>query len=176
MRTIILSALAVSAISVPAMAQTISDPQIYVSGGYTQLDTEAADLGAITARVGAKLTPYLGVEGEGSIGVLRDRHNVGDVSTKFEHRWDAAAYGVATLPVQPNIDLFARVGYGVTEFRASPVLAASSSDHLESVNYGAGAEYRLDNQNGVRADWTRRDFRDGDGKADAYTVSFVRRF
>ena len=175
MRTIILSALAVSAISVPAMAQSISNPEVYVSGGYTHLDSDVGDLGALTGRVGAKVNPYLGVEGEGSIGIRSERHNVGDVSTKFEHRWDAAVYGVATLPVQTNLDLFARAGYGVTEFKAK-ALGLSESDHLESFNYGAGAEYRLDAQNGIRADWTRRDFRDGDGEADAYSVSFVRRF
>ena len=175
MRNIILSALAVSAISAPALAQSISDPQIYVSGGYTHLDSEAGDLGALTGRVGAKLTPYLGVEGEGSIGVRNERRNVGDVSTKFEHRYDAAAYAVASVPVQPNLDLFARVGYGVTEIKAK-ALGFSASEHLDSVNYGAGAEYRLDGQNGIRADWTRRDFRDDGGEADTYALSFVRRF
>lgn len=175
MRNIILSAVALSAFAVPAMAQTVSNPQVYGSVGYSYLDADAGNLGAITGRVGAKLTPYLGVEGETSIGVTSDRYNVGDVSTKFEHRWDAAAYAVATLPVQPNVDLFARAGYGVTEIKAK-ALGLSSSDHLDSFNYGAGAEYRLDAQNGIRADWTRRDFRDDGGKADVYAVSFVRRF
>lgn len=175
MRNLILSTLAVSAIALPSMAQTVTDPLVYGSVGYSYLDADAGNLGAITGRVGAKLTPYLGLEGETSIGVTSDRYDVGIVSTKFEHRWDAAAYAVATVPVQPNIDLFARAGYGVTQIRAS-ALGLSSSDHLESFNYGAGAEYRLDEQNGLRADWTRRDFRNDAGEADVYALSFVRRF
>ena len=46
----------------------------------------------------------------------------------------------------------------------------------ESWNYGAGANYYLDGVNGVRADWTRRDYRDNGGEADAYSVSYIRRF
>lgn len=175
MRNIILSTVVLSAFAVPAMAQTVTNPQVYGSVGYTYLDADAGNLGAITGRVGAKLTPYLGVEGETSVGVTSDRYNVGDVSTKFEHRYDAAAYAVASVPGQPNLDLFARVGYGVTEIKAK-ALGLSASEHLDSVNYGAGAEYRLDGQNGIRADWTRRDFRDDGGEADTYALSFVRRF
>ena len=36
--------------------------------------------------------------------------------------------------------------------------------------------YFIDGQNGVRADWTRRDFRGDAGEADTYGLSFVRRF
>ena len=46
----------------------------------------------------------------------------------------------------------------------------------DSWNYGVGANYYLDGVNGVRADWTRRDFRDDRGEADAYSVSYIRRF
>ena len=46
----------------------------------------------------------------------------------------------------------------------------------DSWNYGAGANYYLDGVNGVRADWTRRDFDGDSNELDSYTLSYVRRF
>ena len=74
-----------------------------------------------------------------------------------------------------NIDLFARAGYGVTEVKASAA-GVAASDHLTSWNYGAGATYNLDARNGIRADYTYRDFQHGQGSADTYGLSFVRKF
>jgi hypothetical protein len=49
-----------------------------------------------------------------------------------------------------------------------------------SVNYGAGAQYMFDGRNGVRFDYTRRDFQasgfDNPKDTNTYSVSFVRRF
>ncbi|WP_395650611.1 porin family protein [Brevundimonas sp.] len=176
MRNIILSAAAVSLFAVPAMAQSLQSPTYYGTLGYSQMQGDDADLGAVTGRLGAKLTPYLGVEGETSFGVGHDDVSFAGVDGKVEHRYDVAAYGVATLPVQPNFDLFARVGYGVTEVKASAA-GVAASDHSDSVNYGVGANYHLDGVNGIRADWTRRDFQDDNaGEADVYSLSFVRKF
>ena len=176
MRNILLAAAAVSMFAVPAMAQSIQSPSYYGTLGYSQMQGDNADVGAITGRVGAKLHPNFGVEAETSFGVGHDDVNIAGVNGKVEHRYDVAAYGVATLPIQPNFDLFARVGYGVTELKAS-ALGVSSSEHADSVNYGVGANYYLDGQNGVRADWTRRDFqKDNAGEADVYSVSYVRKF
>ncbi len=176
MRNILLSAAAVSLFAVPAMAQSLQSPTYYGTLGYSQMQGDDADLGAVTGRLGAKLTPYLGVEGETSFGVGHDDVSFAGVDGKVEHRYDVAAYGVATLPVQPNFDLFARVGYGVTEVKASAA-GVAASDHSDSVNYGVGANYHLDGVNGIRADWTRRDFQDDNaGEADVYSLSFVRKF
>ncbi len=176
MRNIILSAAAVSLFAVPAMAQSLQSPTYYGTLGYSQMQGDDADLGAVTGRLGAKLTPYLGVEGETSFGVGHDDVSFAGVDGKVEHRYDVAAYGVATLPVQPNFDLFARVGYGVTEVKASAA-GVAASDHADSVNYGVGANYHLDGVNGIRADWTRRDFQDDNaGEADVYSLSFIRKF
>ncbi|WGM48517.1 hypothetical protein KOAAANKH_03419 [Brevundimonas sp. NIBR10] len=176
MRNIILSAAAVSLFAVPAMAQSLQSPTYYGTLGYSQMQGDDADLGAVTGRLGAKLTPYLGVEGETSFGVGHDDVSFAGVDGKVEHRYDVAAYGVATLPVQPNFDLFARVGYGVTEVKASAA-GVAASDHSDSVNYGVGANYHLDGVNGIRADWTRRDFQDDNaGEADVYSLSFIRKF
>ena len=93
----------------------------------------------------------------------------------MEYEYDAALYGVATLPVTPNFEVFGRLGYGTTSLKASAA-GASVTEDGESVNYGAGANYYFDAQNGVRGDWTRRDFRDNGGEVDAYSVNYVRRF
>lgn len=174
MRNILLATAALTLIGAPAMAQEPVSP-ITGSVGYTQLDTDGGDLGAITGRVGYDFTRNFGVEGEASIGVKDDDITFAGVDGKIEHDWDAAAYGVAKLPINPNLELFGRVGYGTTSVTAS-VPGASVSADGESVNYGVGANYFIDGRNGIRADWTRRDFRGDGGEADAYGLSFVRRF
>ncbi|MBD3837336.1 porin family protein [Brevundimonas sp.] len=175
MRNILLAAAAVSVIAAPAFAQTMQGPSYYGTLGYSQLDHSDGDLGAITGRVGAKFNPYLGVEGEASIGVKDDDFTFAGVDGKIEHDYDAAAYVVGALPVTPNFELFARGGYGTTKIKTE--LAGFNGEvDGESWNYGAGANYYLDGQNGLRADWTRRDFRDDAGEADVYSLSYVRRF
>jgi len=175
MRNVLLATAALTLIAAPALAQ---DPAHPVTGsiGYTALDTEGGNLGAITGRVGYDFTRNFGIEGEGSVGVKDDDVSFGGVDGKVEHDWDAAAYGVAKLPINPNLELFGRVGYGTTSVSADVAGVTASADG-ESVNYGVGANYFIDGQNGIRADWTRRDFRDdGAGEADTYGLSFVRRF
>ena len=176
MRTLLLSTAALTLIAAPAMAQSISSPQVSGSVGYTVLDGDDADLGAITGRVTAKVSPYFGVEGEASFGVKDDDVTVGAVTGDLSHEYDAAAYVVGTLPISPNFELFGRVGYGTTQIKAD-VAGFSATEDGESVNYGAGANYFFDAQNGIRADWTRRDFTDDNGgELDTYGLSYVRRF
>ncbi len=173
MRKILLAAAAVSVIAAPAVAQDIT-PSWYGTLGYSQLDHSDGDLGAITGRVGAKFNPWFGVEGEGSVGVRNDDFTVAGVPVTLKHKYDLAAYGVGTIPVSENFELFGRVGYGTTEIEATAAGASARGDG-ESWNYGVGANYFFDGQNGVRGDWTRRDFRDG-GEADIYSLNYVRRF
>lgn len=176
MRSLLLASAALTVIAAPAMAQSVSAPQYYGTLGYTQLKSDGADLGAVTGRVGARLHPNFGVEAEGSIGVNDDDFTVGAVTGTVEEKFDLAAYGVATLPVTDRFDVFGRVGYGTTRLRAEAA-GVSQSDSTESINYGVGANYYLDGQNGVRADYTRREFRGGGrDNADTYGLSYVRRF
>lgn len=176
MRNILLATAAISLFAVPAMAQTISSPQWSGSAGYTVLDGDDVTLGAITGRVQARLHPNFAVEGEASIGVKDDDITVAGVNGSVEQDYDAAAYAVGILPVSPNLELFGRVGYGTTKIKAD-VAGIRAEEDGESVNYGAGANYFFDAQNGVRADWTRRDFTDDNGgELDTYGVSYVRRF
>lgn len=170
MRTLMLSAAALSLMAAPALAQ---DPgsNVYGTIGYSHIDADGADLGALTGRIGTRFTPNLGIEGEASIGVKND--TVGGVKAELEY--DLSVYGIAFMPVSDRVELFARVGYGVTEAKFSAG-GVSVKDDVESWNYGVGAQYSLDGQNAIRGDWTRRDYRDGGGDADVWSLSFVRRF
>jgi hypothetical protein len=176
MRNILLATATLSLFALPAAAQSVSSPQWYGTAGYTHLDGDNADLGAVTGRVGTRLHPNFGLEGEASIGVVDDDITVAGVTGSVEQDYDAAAYAVGVLPISPNVELFGRVGYGTTSIKAD-VAGASAEADGESLNYGAGGTYFLDDRNGLRADWTRRDFTDDDGgEIDTYGVSYVRRF
>ncbi|WP_409018750.1 porin family protein [Brevundimonas vesicularis] len=179
-RMISVGALAAVAFGGAAAAQTgpgyFSGTTYYGSMGYSQLDQSDGDLGAITGRLGAKFTPYIGAEGEVSVGVKDDDFTVGGVEGSVKHEYDAAAYLVGTLPVTDQFELFARGGYGTTSIKSELAGVERQADGT-SWNYGAGANFFLDGQNGIRGDWTRRDFTDSDaGEVDVYSVSYVRRF
>ena len=174
MRNVLLATAALTLIAAPAMAQDRGP--VTGSLGYTHLDAGDGELGAITGRLGYDFTRNFGIEGEGSIGVRDEDITVGGVDGSLEHEYDAAVYGVAKVPVSENLELFGRVGYGTTSIKAD-VAGVSATEDGESLNYGAGANWFFDGQNGVRADWTRRDFTDDQGgEIDTYGLSFVRRF
>lgn len=176
MRNVLLATAALTLIAAPAMAQSVSDPQWTGSLGYTHLDGDDGSLGAVTGRVGAKFSQYFGVEGEASFGVKDEDVTIAGVDGTLEHEYDAALYGVASVPVNQNLELFGRLGYGTTSIKAN-VAGVTAEQDGESINYGAGANYYFDGQNGLRADWTRRDFQDdGGGEVDTYGLSYVRRF
>ncbi len=174
MRNVLLATAALTLIAAPAMAQDRGP--VTGSIGYTQFDSDVADLGAITGRLGYDFTPNFGIEGEASFGVRDDDVTIAGVTGSVEHEYDAAVYGVAKVPVSQNLELFGRVGYGTTSLKAD-VAGVSATADGESINYGAGANWFFDAQNGVRADWTRRDFQDdGAGEVDTWSLGYVRRF
>lgn len=164
---------AVALLAAPAMAQDASN--VYGSVGYSQVEADGVDLGAVTGRLGYKINPNFAVEGEASFGVADDDVRFGAVTAKVEHEYDAAVYAVGILPINPNFELFGRLGYGTTEIEASAA-GVSASDSGESWNYGVGANYFIDDRNGIRADWTRRDFTNDGGEADVWSLGYVRKF
>lgn len=177
MKPILLTAAAAAATLTAgaAAAQSWQAPQTYGTIGYTQLDASDANLGAITGRFGAKVSPYFGGEAEASFGVVDDDFDVGGVTGSIEHEWDAAVYGVGFVPLSDRVELFGRLGYGTTEVKADAA-GFSVSEDGESFNYGVGANVFLDERNGLRADWTRRDFDGDDAEIDTYSLNYVRRF
>ncbi|WP_242913813.1 porin family protein [Brevundimonas pishanensis] len=183
MRKFVIAAGAVAAVAFGGAAVAQTSPAAFQQGpvyygnlGYSQLDQSDGDLGAITGRFGAKFNPNFGVEGEVSVGVKDDDFRIGTVDGSIKHEYDAAAYVVGTLPINDQFELFARGGYGTTKIKAEAGGLSREADGT-SWNYGAGANFYFDAENGVRGDWTRRDFTDSDaGEVDVYSLSYVRRF
>ena len=164
-------------VAAPALAQ-VAPAQVYGNVGYSHygadLDGEDVTLGTIDARLGARFGQYVGVEAEGGLGVKEESIDTGfgDVDIKIKNK--LSAYGVGFLPIAPNADLFARIGFGRIELEAEG-FGATASDDDTAVSYGAGAQYFFDGMNGVRAEYTRYEFDEG-GDIDSLGVSYVRKF
>lgn len=176
MKALFVAASAAALVStVPAIAQAQAAPATGVYGGvgYANADGNGVDLGALQGRLGYRMNSWLGVEGEGAIGVKDDDVNIGgtDVNVDLKHQF--AGYVVGFAPIGANTDLIARVGYGKTKIKGSAG-GVSVSDDGSSWNYGLGAQHHFDGVNGVRIDWTRHDF-DG-GNADVWSVGYTRKF
>jgi hypothetical protein len=168
------SAAALGLMTAPALAQ-VSPVGAYGTLGYSHVDAGDAGLGTAQARLGYKFAPNFGVEGEGALGVDTDEVQLGASTYDVKVKRSLAGYAVGFVPLAENFELFGRVGYGNTKMKAeSPLLAVTSRG--DSWNYGGGAQYFFDGVNGVRADYTRHDFRQDRGAADVWGMSYVRRF
>jgi hypothetical protein len=183
---------AVLVCAVPAMAaaQTAPVTGLYGTLGYDNTHDSGADLGAIQGRLGYRFNSWLGVEGELAGGVKSDdvSASFGGVTAtgkaKLSHQ--EAIYGVGFLPLGTNWDLLGRIGYGHTKVSVNditvtgsgaPIGNLSGSESGDSWNFGVGAQYHWDGQNGVRADYTREEFTgSGAGHADVWAIAYSRKF
>lgn len=151
--------------------------ETYGSIGYSKIDLSDVDLGAVTARVGANINSWFGVEGEVSVGVQDESVTIpvgqpGAGTYAIELKHSVAVFAVARAPVAEGFSVFGRVGYATSKFEAT-IPGTNVSGSAEGVAYGVGAQYDF-GVNGVRADFTRYDVEFDD--ADAYTISYVRKF
>jgi hypothetical protein len=179
---IVLAAIAaVTAVAAPASAQTLPSylaPITYnVSAGYTGISWSGQNLGAVTLRAGADFGKYVGVEGEGSFGVTDANTAVHGYNGKLHLNDQFAGYGVVRYPVLPNANLFARVGYGHSDIKATMSWAPTANYGEDSLNYGVGGQYFFNPNDGLRVEWTRYDFQShGMLPADTWSLSYVRKF
>ncbi len=148
------------ALAIPAFAPAHAQlANVYLNGGYTHFSGDGgAELGALTGRLGVGFGQHFAVEGEASLGVVDD----GGLELDNE----LGIFGVGKLPVAPNFDVFARIGFARIE--------TSPGGSEDGVAYGVGGEFHLTDRDGIRGDWTRHDYDAGD--VDAFAISYVRRF
>jgi outer membrane immunogenic protein len=201
MKSLIIAAVAVASVGMaaPALAQTtalpeptLTHPQGYLNLGYTYLNPYGHDLGELFGRAGLKFSRYWGVEGEVGGGVLGNHFATGpsvNSRVNLSEGVQTAIYGVGYLPLPvlggDKIDLLARVGYGETPLAVRSDVGSSSNNANSSItvanwNYGAGLQYALNGKDGLRFDYTRRDFQykgtDNPKDMDTYSVAFVHKF
>jgi outer membrane immunogenic protein len=165
------------AAAAPAFAQ---DPwavtTTYGTLGYTDYNNDdGANVGAVTARLGARFDKYLGVEGEFAGGVSEDHFN--DYGGRIGERLndEVAAYGVGYLPLASNADLFARVGYADNGIHLSDN-NTSATNNENSWNFGVGGQYFFDGKDGLRLDYTRSDAMNSAYDSNVWSVAYVRKF
>ncbi len=181
MKTIVIAgAVAVlSAASAPAFAQTANNSDLnnavtgYANLGYSLVDA-GPNLSAINGRVGARFMRFLGAEGEATFGINTRTDGLTGVRDKLRSQY--AAYAVGALPLGPRADLFARIGYGHSNFRTTDTAGVSTTFGRDSVNYGAGGEVFFTANDGIRADYTREEFTHGPEHANVWSLSYVRKF
>ena len=204
MKTLILTAL--SAAAAVALAPTLAaaqaapppppgtgfnlmNPTFYGTLGYDDTSRDHQDLSSIQLRLGARFSRYFGIEGEGSWGLGDDKVHIIDAPPiKVHQDSQEAIYGVGFLPIMPNFDLLARIGYGhstgtgpvagVTNLSGTgPLQGVTNGVRGDSWNFGVGGQYMFDPKNGVRLDYTREDFQPrGVSDANVYAISYVRKF
>lgn len=166
-----------SAQDAPASAPTWMSPSFYGTLGYSDTSLDHVNLGAIQARLGARFTPYIGAEVEGSWGVNDDDRSLPNGARLNEKLTSQeAVYGVGYLPINPNVELLARIGYGHTSGTGS-IAGVTPGVRGDSWNFGVGGQYMFDPKNGIRLDYTREVYqpRDSDD-ANVWAISYVRKF
>jgi len=175
MKTFFIAAasLAALAVAAPASAQMapFSNVSVYGNLGWTDFSGSGTDLSAITGRLGARFGQYVGVEGEVSGGIGNRDENGASLHLNNAE----AIYAVGFLPILPNADLLARIGYGGNDYHVS-VNGNNFGAHVDTVNYGVGGQYFFTHADGVRLDYTREDATDHGPDANLFGVSYVHKF
>ena len=160
MKTLMIGASVAALLALAAPVAANAEVTWYGNLGYSNVNVDPVDLGAVQARVGAQFNPFLGADGDVAFGVADDS----GVKLKSE----AGIYGVVKFPGSDSFDVCARAGYASADFKAGSL---SGSD--DGAAYGAGAQYFFDAIIGVRVDYTRYDFA---GDADVWAISYARKF
>jgi outer membrane immunogenic protein len=172
LRSLLLASLATATLASAASAQ---DPRFNVGGGYSRVEIGELEFDTFSLRGGYDFNENFGVETQFDLGIGDDSLTVAGITADVDLNYSAAIYGIGRLPVSENANLFARIGYATTELEASAAgILVSDSD--DGFSFGVGGEYFFDSANGVRVDYTRTDFSDGDEEADSIGISYVRRF
>lgn len=159
-----------SLLAIAAAPLAVAQGNVELSGAYSNVDGDGADVGALTGRGTVFFNRYLGAEGEISVGI--DDANIGGGTVELDN--SLGAFGVLRAPVSDRVELFGRVGYAATEFNASvPGLGSASAD-VDGLAYGVGGKIFLTDSFGIRADASR--YEGDDAEADVFSIGGVFRF
>jgi hypothetical protein len=173
-KKLIVAATLVAALSAVA---TSASAENYWSLGAGQQTLDFDSIGAgkatittVTGRVGWKSESWYGAEGELYIGTGEDEVAPGvDIGINTS----VALYGVAFFPAGDKLVLHGRIGFNRLLGKVSSA-AGSVETNDGDISYGVGGTYKLNERDGIRADYTITDVTGID--AAAWQVAYVRKF
>ena len=170
MKLVILAA--ASALALTGAVAHAQDLGPYGSIGIQGTDNHktGSNLNGVDARVGTRITPHFGVEGEAAFGTNHDNTTAGRY--KLTNKWGAYAVGYA--PLSPKFDLLGRVGVSDTDLKAPP--SAGKLEQGTAFDYGVGAQYHFNSNYAVRADVTRSEFQHDKGQSTTTSLNLVSKF
>lgn len=174
MKKLIVAATLVAALSAVA---TSASAENYWSLGAGQQTLDFDSIGAgkaaiptVTGRVGWKSDHWYGVEGEIYVGTDKDEVVPGvDIGINTS----VAVYGVAFFPASDKVVLHGRLGFNRLLGKVSAG-GGSAVTNDGDISYGVGGTYKLNDRDGIRADYTITDVTGVD--ASAWQVAYVRKF
>jgi hypothetical protein len=155
----------------------------YGNIGLINYDVDDGGYGVV-GRVGYQTAGILGAELEGTIGFKDQDFDRGANEVTGGQDYSAAAFAVARLPVGNKFSVHARGGYHFTNIDSKVRNGATTtfaSDTVDGFAYGGGGEYRLNDRDSVRLDYTRYEYGDTinaiDYKAaESVALAYNRRF
>jgi outer membrane immunogenic protein len=166
-------AASVAAIALSSMAQA-EDKSVSLGAGYERASVGDIDFDTVVFRAGYDFNQYFGVEGQANFGVGDQSVTALGVTADVSLDYSVGLFGVLRVVSNEHGSIYGRVGYTNSQIGASVSGFTVSADD-NAWAYGVGGEYRFDAQNGVRFDYTKLEFDEGDS-SDVYGVSYVRRF
>ena len=151
--------LALSAIAL-ATASSAYAEGVYFGTGVAKVDAE--ELGYkygstnFLAMVGYEINPYISIEAETSLSLSKDKVAVSGsvVELGVEH---FATFAKFSLPTSGSIKPYARLGMSKGEASVT-VGSVTLSANDTSFSYGLGAEYVLNDNSGIRFDYSTADY------------------
>jgi hypothetical protein len=157
--------------------------KFYVGVGGSYFFEPDTKIGLVTATLGYRLIPHVGVEVQGDVGVTKEKFDNGSTfksSTGID--WSLYPMVAGYLPVADTTDLILHFGYGVTRFGSKATsFSGSSSTSFEDHNtvgtaiVGGGAEIGIGGGSSLRAEYDRLFFDNG-SEGNRIGLSFVHSF
>lgn len=153
---------AAMAMSAGAMAQQTMQG-FYIGGDIGQVDLEGADKDTGFRFVGGYNINRT-FAAELGYSMLYDKDDV-EVTA-----WELV--GIAKMPLGTNFSVFGKLGFAMWEAEAD-VLGLTFKDDGTDLTFGAGVQYDVSRNLGVRAQWQRYDV---DSDADVLSIGLVYQF
>jgi outer membrane immunogenic protein len=175
---------AAAAVAAPASAQTATtdnSPTRYWYGmlGSTNHEVFSSSLFTLDGSLGARWG-WFGVEGEFGWGINHHRiatgltGNTGMMGDSVGLNNQQTIYALGYLPLTRDIDLFARAGYGRTDWNFKGM--GHLEDQDTNWNIGGGGQWFWNGASGIRAEYTHETFITTPVTADSWSVSYVLKF